>query len=289
MDRSAKSKFALLRASARAMLVPLARTVIPRLSLIFFRYMQSFLIHRVSHFVAQPVIEYTRNQGSGLTGTYGLVYLGLVFSQATYWHQTSRMVTMMRGALVTSIYAKTVELSATALDESAAVTLMSIDVQRICDSFAQLHEVWASIIELALGIWLLTKDIGLALLGPLIVMIGAVFATMAVSGHMRPAQKAWSEAIQTRIDVTSKMLESMKGVEMLDLGPTMSNLIRGLRKHEITVSLKSRKLLATCITLANVPHTIAPGVAFIIYVLIHWYGGEMLDVSQAFTTLSRIS
>lgn len=176
-----------------------------------------------------------------------------------------------------------------ALDESAAVTLMSTDVERICDALARLHEVWASIVEISIGIWLLTEEIGLALLGPLVVTIASVFATMAVSNHMGPAQKAWMEAIQSRIDVTSKMLESMKEVKMLGLTPTMSSLIQGLRKNEITLSLKSRKLLATCLTLANISITIAPGVAFVIYVLINRNGDKTLDVSQAFTSLSLIS
>ena len=282
-------KYALLHATARAMIFPLATAVVPRLCLIFFRYMQPLLIHRVSTFVAQPVTGYSMNQGWGLTGAYGLVYLGLALSQAIYYHQVYRMITMVRSALVTTIYGKTVELSTIALDESAAVTLMSTDVERICDSLAQLHEIWASIIEIALGIWLLTNQIGLALLGPLTVMILAVISNMAVSKRMGPAQKSWMEAIQSRIDVTSKMLESMKGVKMLGLTPSMSSIILGLRKHEITLSLKSRKLLASCITLANSSHTIAPGVALIIYVIVNRDSDETLGVSQAFTTLSLIS
>ena len=176
-----------------------------------------------------------------------------------------------------------------ALDESAAVTLMSTDVQRICDSLAQLHEVWASIIEIALAIWLLSREIGVALLGPLALMVGSIFAMMAVSKRMGPAQKLWMEAIQSRINVTSKMLESMKGIKMLGLTPIMTTLVQNLRSNEITLSLKSRRLLATVITLANISHTIAPGAAFIIYVLTHMNSNQTLDVSQAFTALSLIS
>jgi ATP-binding cassette, subfamily C (CFTR/MRP), member 1 len=39
---------------------------------------------------------------------------------------------MVRGTLVGMIYAKTVDLSTTALDESAAVTLMANDTGKIC-------------------------------------------------------------------------------------------------------------------------------------------------------------
>ncbi len=57
IDWSAKGKFALLQAIAQALLVPLAAAVLPRLTLIFFRYMQSFLIDRVSRFVTQSVVS----------------------------------------------------------------------------------------------------------------------------------------------------------------------------------------------------------------------------------------
>jgi ATP-binding cassette subfamily C (CFTR/MRP) protein 1 len=40
---------------------------------------------------------------------------------------TYRFVTSVRGTLVSMIYAKTIDLSITALDESAAVTLMASD------------------------------------------------------------------------------------------------------------------------------------------------------------------
>ena len=165
---------------------------------------------------------------------------------------------------------------------------MSSDVQNICDALARLHEVWASVIEIAIGIWFLTTEIGLALLGPLVITIVAVFATMAVSSRMGPAQKAWMEATQTRIGVTSRMLESMKGVKMLGLTPYTSSLIHRLRKHEIALSLNFRRLMATCITLANVSNTIGPGAAFVIFVIINRHSSQTLDVGQAFTALSLI-
>jgi ATP-binding cassette subfamily C (CFTR/MRP) protein 1 len=42
-------------------------------------------------------------------------------------HMTYRFITSVRGTLVSMIYTKTIELSVTALDESAAVTLMASD------------------------------------------------------------------------------------------------------------------------------------------------------------------
>ncbi|KAJ9607943.1 hypothetical protein H2200_008022 [Cladophialophora chaetospira] len=196
---------------------------------------------------------------------------------------------MTRGALVTAIYAKTTQQSATTIDESAALTLMSADVQNICDALTKIQEVWASMVEIGLGIWLLTREIGLALLAPIVVTVVSVFATMFVSRKMASAMKTWMGAVQSRIDTTSTMLESMIGVKMLGLTPTLKAFVSGLRKNEINKSLRSRKLLATCICLANAPSALAPGFAFVFYVLKTRHGDGTLDVSRAFTALSLIS
>lgn len=72
--------------------------------------------------------------GWGLTAAFGLVFTGLALANGSYNHLTYRFVTSTRGILVSMIYSKTVDLSITALDESAAVTLMASDTGSIpCD------------------------------------------------------------------------------------------------------------------------------------------------------------
>jgi ATP-binding cassette, subfamily C (CFTR/MRP), member 1 len=64
----------------RVALKPLLAAIPPRLLIVFFRFMQPFLIRRTSSVVALPPDEYTTNLGWGLTGAYGLVYFGLAVS-----------------------------------------------------------------------------------------------------------------------------------------------------------------------------------------------------------------
>jgi hypothetical protein len=71
------------------------------------------------------------NIGYGLIGAYGLVYLGIAATQALYWHQNGRCVTMLRGILVSAVFSKVTEVSVVAVDDSAALTLMSSDVSRL--------------------------------------------------------------------------------------------------------------------------------------------------------------
>ena len=74
--------------------------------------------------------------------------------------------------MVSQIYSKTLTLPAGVDDESQALTLMSTDVDRIAFSLQQVAEVWARIIELAIGVWLLERQVGWICVGPVIVVTG---------------------------------------------------------------------------------------------------------------------
>jgi ABC-type multidrug transport system fused ATPase/permease subunit len=196
---------------------------------------------------------------------------------------------MVRGSLVNAIYAQTIDLSITSLDESAAVTLMSSDVDRICEALRSIHNVWSSPLEIALAIWLLQKEIGLALLGPLAITAIAVSGPFLLAPHMGKAQKTWIEKIQTRIGATSKMLQGIKAVKMLGLSSRASSIVTSLRLDEIEKSLKMRKLFLGMIAFGNMSDTFAPGAAFAIYVIVATFNKQTLDVSSAFTALSLIA
>lgn len=63
----------------------------------------------------------------------------------------------------------------------------------------EIHEFWANIIQIALAAWLLSVRIGFACIGPIIVCVVSLAATVLCS---KPSQKymlAWVEKVQERI------------------------------------------------------------------------------------------
>ncbi|KAF7958001.1 hypothetical protein EAE96_003568 [Botrytis aclada] len=272
----------------RAMLGPLTESILPRLALIFFRFMQPFLINKIVSLVSNPDSE-SSNNGWGLIVASGLIYIGLALTASSSQHKTNRMTTMVRGALISAIYSHTLELSLPNLDKSAAVTLMSSDVERICVALQPIHNLWASALEIALAIWLLKREIGIALLGPLFITIIAVSGPFFMAKYMGAAQKVWMDRIQMRIDTSVKMLQSIKGIKMLGLSEKLSSLISQLREKEIRNSLKIRRLFVVMIAFGNMSDIFAPGAAFIVYVIVAAVNGKILDVSSAFTALSLIA
>jgi ATP-binding cassette subfamily C (CFTR/MRP) protein 1 len=160
--------------------------VFPRVCLIGFNYAQPFLISSAIDYISQPTGD--RNTGYGLIAATALIYLGIAVSAgscslpqiaesiqvstAHYQHRVSRMVTAFRGGMVTLIFARTLKMQAGFYDESAALTLMSTDLDRLTSSLQALNEIWARVIEISIGLWLLERQLGWVCVAPIFFVVG---------------------------------------------------------------------------------------------------------------------
>jgi ABC-type multidrug transport system fused ATPase/permease subunit len=270
----------------RANLKPLLFCVIPRLLQMGFRYTQPFLLTRTIAFAndeSQP-----DTIGWALTGAFFLVLLGVAVSNGMFYHMTFRFVTSVRGSLIGIIYYKTVNLSITALDESVAVTLMSSDVQTICTGFQLINDLWGVPIELAIVIYLLTQQLGVAAFMPATLAFISTVAIISMAKFVAHAQKRWMRGIQTRVDVTATMLGSMKSVKMLGFTDWLADIVQGLRVSELQEAKLYRRLLVLRVFFANSLKFLAPPLTFAIFTTIP-QKGHSLTFNSVYTTLSLIS
>ena len=147
------------------------RIVLSRLCLIAFTYSQPFLIHKVIDQVSNSG-TINRNHGYGLIAATFLVYAGIALSRVIYMHAQNRLITKIRGALISILYEKILFLRLSCPDKSAAITLMSTDTDRICFLLQRINELWAATIEVGIATFLLEKQVGTACLAPAVTGIG---------------------------------------------------------------------------------------------------------------------
>ncbi|KAH8594448.1 putative ABC multidrug transporter [Bisporella sp. PMI_857] len=264
--------------------------IIPRISLIGFKFAQPFLIHRIVTYVQEGKHTENVNTAYGLVGATALIYAGLAISTGFYQHMVYRFITMIRGSLVSLIYSKILRLEATnGFNGSAALTLANSDTERICSSFESLHEIWANPIEIALAIWLLEKQIGLACISPAVVVLCCTLVTFRLSKFMGPAQGVWMDAVQNRVSMTSSIIGSMKEVKLLGLANTWLRGIQNMRVHELNLSKKFRMLIVYMNVLGNASPMIAPVSTFGLFILTSkLQTGQTLTAATAFTSLSLL-
>ena len=278
---------ALFKAVLSANRKALAHGIIPRLFQIGFRYAQPFLLTRTVAFASD--ISQSQDIGWGLTGAFFFVFLGLAVSKGFYYHMTYKLVTSIRGGLVSIIYSKTVDLSVTALDESAAVTLMSNDVQAICLGFENVHEFWAVPVELVIALYLLERQLGVACVAPAFLAGLSTVGITLIAKFMNRAQTIWMESIQTRVDITAGMLGSMKSVKMLGFTDWLNKSVQNLRITELIRAKLFRQLLIVRAFFGNILITLGPFVTLAIFATQAGPDGRVLSAELAYTALTLIA
>ncbi|KAH7483159.1 ABC transporter [Fusarium oxysporum f. sp. matthiolae] len=260
--------------------------VLPRLALLAFTICQPLILNRLLVFLddtSQPI-----NIGYGIIAAYGLVYSGIALSQALYWHRNARSVTLLRGVLVSAVFSKATDLSITTTDDSAAVTLMSSDVDVIVRAVREIHEFWANIIQLAIATWLLSTHVGYAAVGPIIVSLVALIATVLVSPLARKYQMSWLDKTQKRVGITSAMIGHIKSIKCSGLAQNLSDTILNLRADEIKASRPFRIVSSVTSAIAQVPLLMSPVAAFALFQGVASNSGETLDATRLFSAMSLI-
>ncbi|KAI2895843.1 hypothetical protein CBS63078_8455 [Aspergillus niger] len=266
------------------------RTIFPRLCLIGFSYAQTFFIQRAMEHLHMPDTQLTRNEGYGLIGAAALIYGGIAISTVHYKHQLFRMITMFRGATVALIYDHTMILPDGTRDETAAVTLMSTDIDMIARSLEQASELWARVVEIAIGIWLLERQLAAVCVAPILVILVCTSVQMYMATFMPARQKVWVGAIQRRVSIISTALKSMKSVKMLGLSEVLANSLQKQRERELDLSRDFRWLIVWLNVVASLPQMCASLVTFAAFVIRAKIDhSETLSTVQAFTSLAIIS
>ncbi|KAL7917975.1 ABC transporter [Trichoderma austrokoningii] len=251
--------------------------VLPRLAYIGFAFAEPFLVQRVLDFTAESDIVPTRNFGYGLIASYALIHIGKAMSLAWYEHMTYRVLTMFRGSLITFVFGKTLRLSASAVNDAEAITLMSADIDRIGLCMPILHDAYASLVELTLSLWFLYRLLGIAVVPPTVFIVGksspscnwnrpntanpssvCLAVGIPIAAAAGDAQVPWLEAIEKRLAVTSKTLGAIKAIRMAGLTETIHTIVSGLRIKEIRASRLFRLFSVIETGAANCTFTFAP-------------------------------
>lgn len=165
-------------AVCKAMWKQLVWIVVPRLLLVGLTFAQPFLIKRIL-LILSPSVDGASKlgspyilQGAIMTAATIFVFAGLAVLRLHYSQELNRFKTMFRGAAVSVIYGHSLQTPDGVNDDSAAVTLMSTDVDQIAGCLTQINELWARSIEVAVGISLLARELGYLSSVPILLVFG---------------------------------------------------------------------------------------------------------------------
>ncbi|KAJ4254441.1 hypothetical protein NW762_010039 [Fusarium torreyae] len=274
-------KSGLLKDLCRTLVGPFVLPIAPRIALIAFKFCQPFFIDSTLAYLQMPETSTTKNMGYGLIGAAFLIYTGIGVSSAFFGYYREKAVYMIRGCLVTAIYQKTTQIKITAADDSAALTLMSTDVERILFGAWKAHDLWANTIEVAIGCWLLHEKLGVAFVSPLIIITVCALLLSWLVMFVSKRQSEWMTRIENRVGLTANAISQMKLYKISGITEPVADLIQTLRVGEIKVGNSFRWLLILAAGLGFTPLAVSPAATFA-------WTAEDLNVNTLFTSLSYI-
>jgi ATP-binding cassette subfamily C (CFTR/MRP) protein 1 len=108
-------------------------------------------------------------------------------STSTFYRMLFRTTSAFRGATSALIYEKSLS-RVSGYNELAAVTLMSTDIERLTMSLVRIMELWAQLIEVGLGVWLLWRQLGSISIAPIVITLICFVGQSYASQFMGPRQ-----------------------------------------------------------------------------------------------------
>jgi ABC-type multidrug transport system fused ATPase/permease subunit len=189
---------------------------------------------------------------------------------------------MIRSILITEIFIKATKARIALGDDSAALTLMSTDIERIRVGFRHLHEPWAASIQAILASWMLYNQLGVVFVAPIGIVIVCFTFLAILMNWTGDSQKAWMSGVQKRVGLTATVISSMKNLKISGLTTPIGDFVQKLRVDELAKGVRWRKIFITAAMLGYFPHMIAPPLTFA-------SSQRTLDVSTMFTSLAFIT
>ncbi|KAJ3493276.1 hypothetical protein NLG97_g4832 [Lecanicillium saksenae] len=219
--------------------------VLSRLAVTGFNFSQPFIFSRVINMVAK------RQEGpndmderSGLQGAATFLFIGIILSRTTHAHLMNRFITRLRGGLIALIIHKEHKLSQTVAKRSAAITLMTADIDGIVAGMPRCLSMPIGIVEIALGMYVLYQFIDASAFTAFAPVIFSLIASYIIAPLTAGRLAQWNKGIEARVSQTARILPQITGIKMLGLEKTVINFLQLLREKEIKISRSYRQFQA---------------------------------------------
>ncbi|TVY68841.1 ABC transporter FUM19 [Lachnellula suecica] len=284
-----ETQTALPLALLKCVKIPFITAIIPRLFLILFRYSQPVLIKNSIQFVTSSPSDEGNNTGYWLVVSAVVIYSGLAISTSVYQQRLNKLKLLTRSALVGLIHDKTMISPSVTYDNGESTTLMSTDADSLDGIAEMLHEIWAQIVEVVVGLVLLAREVGWIWPLPVFLIFLCSHVSRYVAKQLRPRQRAWNMATQSRVAATSCMLSAMKMVKMLGFQQYLSDRIQKLRVEELFEASRLRWIMVYYNASANALGIFTPAITLVIFAVIATARGSGLDTETAFTSIAILS
>ncbi|KAG8697410.1 hypothetical protein FRC09_007892 [Ceratobasidium sp. 395] len=252
LEVALKNSKNLFRATFKSCAGLLLGPILPRLALALATFAQPLLVQDILEFVQDE--NRPAQEGWALVGGFVCVYAVMVISTALYWEKVYAIVVQYRGGLVGIIYNKSLRLAAhesRTIGSGTASTYMSVDIERISEGIEFFHEIWASLLSIALGLVLLYSQAKWAAFMPLGVIVLTLAAASLAGSAMGKSQARWLAATDKRIKLISSVISNLMPIKMSAYEKRLEEKVAKYREEEMKGAASFFTFLTISVAISN--------------------------------------
>ncbi|XP_014111470.1 PREDICTED: multidrug resistance-associated protein 7 isoform X2 [Pseudopodoces humilis] len=219
-------------------------------------------------------------------GLFAGSFLGaLLRNQFSY--ETKKMMLMVRAAVISAIYRKALRVSSTSLAHFTVgeiVNFMSTDTNRLVNFCLSFHELWSLPVQLAITLYLLYQQVGVAFLAGVALALLLVPINKMIANRIMLNNKRMLKHKDTRVKLMTEFLCGIRVIKFYAWEKHFSSRINACRAKELQKLRAVSYLDALCVYMwAALPVVVSIAI-FVTYVLL----GHQLTATKVFTALALV-
>jgi len=226
-------------------------------------------------------------QGIFYTLIFVIVNVLTSITSAYHAHRMSILGMRIRSCLIASIYRKSLVLAMHSKKDYTTgeiVNLMAVDSQRFIDLMPWLCFLWTAPIQIGIALKLLWNELGISVLGGLILMIIFIPINGVIAGIVRKIQANQMAMKDKRLKAVNEMLNGIKILKLYAWEQAFIDKIQQIRVKELNFIRKSGYIS----TIFNVISGCSPiWVSCLTFALYMWIDSDhVLTADKAFVSIS---
>ncbi|NXO20870.1 MRP7 protein, partial [Cisticola juncidis] len=219
-------------------------------------------------------------------GLFAGSFLGaLLRNQFSY--EMNKTALMVRAAVISAIYRKALRVSSTSLARFTVgeiVNFMSTDTDRLVNFCHSFHELWSLPVQLAITLYLLYQQVGVAFLGGVALALLLVPINKIIANRIMANNERMLKHKDTRVKLMTEFLCGIRVIKFYAWEKHFSSRTNACRAAELQKLRAIGYLDALCVYMwAALPVVVSIAI-FVTYVLL----GHQLTATKVFTALALV-
>lgn len=216
-------------------------------------------------------------------GLAGGTVVGAVL-QNQYGYEVQKVTLQARSAVLSILYHKALNLGPRRPPAGEALNLLGTDSERLLNFAGSFHEAWGLPLQLAITLYLLYQQVGLAFVGGLVLALLLVPINKIIATRILASNQEMLQHKDARVKLMTELLSGIRVIKFFRWEQALATRVEACRTRELGQLRIIKYLDAACVYLWAALPVVISIVIFITYVLM----GHQLTATKVFTALALV-